>query len=124
MELAKRPAKKKDPKIAALGPVAQYKILDNINPGSYPVPAIVIYDRYRKWAVINNEEVLSQVKFFKELKLHFQKKMHKTEGASYMLDPVGFDLTPEHRQKLIDERPQSKGLRNNGKKKSNKEDNS
>ncbi len=119
IQLAKRQLKKKDKKLSKLSSVTQYKIQEKVNPGTELVSALVVFDSYIKWAYLNNEVPLTKIMFFKEFKLHFKKKTNK-DGVFYLLDSVGFNLTSQHRQMLIEEHKKSKGFSNEQKKK-NKE---
>ncbi len=94
MAIAKQPIKEND-EFKHLPPVRRFIASDKIAYGDVKIPAMLVYDRYIKWANNNKIEVLSKVKFFQELALYFTK-IKVTNGFVYLMGPDGFNLSPEY----------------------------
>lgn len=94
MEIAKNPIKEVD-EFKHLPPVRRFIASDKIQNGEYRIPANLIYDRYLKWCLRSKVESISAVKFFQELALYFNK-IKTNQGYSYLMNPEGFDLSPEY----------------------------
>lgn len=116
MDLAKNPIQEK--RKTRFSPVKEFILSEKIVAGDYPIPGVVIYDRYTTWARANSLDILTQHKFFMELKHHFVKKT-KADGKHYMISPTGFDLSPQHHSQLKEEHRKriSNGQENKAKKK-------
>lgn len=93
MDIAKNPIK--DDEFKKLPPARRFMMSDGIQAGDYPIPAMLIYDRYLKWADAYKIKPLDRVKFFKEFALYANKKITRT-GNYYLLSPKGFDLSPQY----------------------------
>lgn len=99
MALAKNQLKEDKSDLKKLSIIRQFIISDGIKQGDYNIPAILIYDRYRKWCKVNNSSPLSLSKFFSDFKLYF-KKIRLTKGMGYQMSPAGFDLSDEYLQEV------------------------
>lgn len=115
MEIAKNPIKEED-EFKHLPPVRRFIVSDKIQHGDYKIPAILIYDRYARWANKHKLEIISQVKFFKELALYFNK-IRISEGFAYIMSPEGFNLSPDYLH-IVNNRKRN----SNGKNKKNKKE--
>lgn len=93
MEIAKNPIK--DDEYKKLPPARRFMMSDGILAGDYPIPAMLIYDRYIKWCDAYKIKALDIVKFFKEFALYATKKLTR-DGNFYLLSPKGFDLSPQY----------------------------
>lgn len=93
MEIAKKPIK--DDEYKKLPPAKRFIVSEGIEAGDYKVPAILIWDRYVKWAKHNKVKSVSQIAFFKELALYFDK-VRLTNAYGYMVTVKGFDLSPSY----------------------------
>ena len=115
MEIAKNPLKEVD-EFKHLPPVRRFIASDKIEHGDVKIPANLIYDRYLKWAANSKLETISNVKFFQELALYFNK-IRTTEGYAYLMSPSGFNMSPEYLKLINADRKRI----SNGKKKTKKE---
>lgn len=96
IQLAKNPIEKK---ISKLSYIKQF-ILDNqIKSGDYPIPSLIIYNKYVNWCKYNNIVVKHFTTFFKDFKKYFDTKTHKNH-VHYLLSPEGFDLSVQHWQEV------------------------
>lgn len=108
MVIAKKPLSKKtrvvSSKLSHLEEIKQFILSEDIK--SHPtiaVPAIMIYERYKKWCGLNNMDVRGRNIFFKEFKNHF--KQNKIGGlVKYHITPDGFDLSDSNLIKLKNEK--------------------
>lgn len=93
MDIAKNPIKEDEYK--KLPPARRFMVSDNVEAGNYAVPAMLVYDRYYNWSLTFKLKPLSVVAFFKEFALYADKKL-TSQGNFYMLNPKGFDLSPQY----------------------------
>lgn len=93
MEIAKNPIKEDEFK--KLPPAKRFMCSEGIEAGNYAIPAMLVYDRYIRWADAYKIKPLSVVNFFKEFALYADKKS-TSQGNYYMLNPKGFDLSPQY----------------------------
>lgn len=96
IELAKKGLEQpQDNSLKSLSSVNRFIISENIQSGKEKIPAIIIYARYYTWASINNEDIISQPKFFQELQLYLVRKA-TGKGVFYFVNPTGFNLSKEY----------------------------
>ncbi len=70
---------------------------------SMSVPAILVYDRYKKWCELNHIKIKGQNIFFKEFKNHFKSlKLHNL--VRYQIAADGFDLSDHNIKRLQHEK--------------------
>lgn len=93
MEIAKNPIKEDE--FRKLTPARRFILSDGVEAGDYKMPALLIYDRYVKWANAYKIKPVNKVEFFKEFAKYF-KKSRTTEGFVYLMSPKGFDLSLEY----------------------------
>lgn len=94
IQLAKNPIQNPDMD-KTLPQVRRFIISEEIKSGKDVIPAMIIYDRYRKWADKDlTESPVNVTQFFKKFKTYFETKQTKI-GMFYLLDSKGFDLRPE-----------------------------
>lgn len=115
MEIAKHPIKEVD-EFKHLPPVRRFIASDKVAHGDVKIPAMLIYDRYVKWANNHKLELLTKVKFFQELALYFTK-IKERSGFVYLMGPDGFNLSPEYLELVNADRKRN----SRGKKKTKKE---
>lgn len=116
MEIAKHPIKEMD-EFKHLPPVRRFVMADKVGHGDVKIPAMLVFDRYLKWANNHKIEVLSKVKFFQELALYFTK-VKVSNGFVYLMSPEGFNLSPEYLELVNANRKRN----SNGKKKKTKKE--
>lgn len=125
MELAKKPLKDNNKELKKLPVIRQFIISEKIVEDDTLIPAMVIYDRYERWAFGNGYKILTVTKFFMEFKKYFQKVISNS-GSYYKLSPKGFDLSEQHLQevnaKFLKEKRISNGKKEDKKKKIEKKD--
>ena len=119
MELAKKPLKDNDKTLKKLPVIRQFIISEKIRQDEYKIPAILIFDRYKKWAFTHGYKVLSITKFFIEFKKFFEKSV-TNKGATYKISPEGFDLSDQYLQEVNAKYLKEKRI-SNGKKEAKKE---
>lgn len=91
--IAKNPIK--EDQFKKLPAIRRFMMSDGVEEGDYPVPAMLIYDRYFHWCEAFKLRPLSVQKFFKEFAMYADKKAGRS-GLFYMLSPKGFDLSPQY----------------------------
>lgn len=97
INLAKNPIQ--DNRKVDKNPVKEFILGNKVEPGDYPVSALIIYDRYYNWCKANAIKPITERLFFMELKHHFPKKVTRY-GIFYTVSPKGFDLSGDHLSKL------------------------
>lgn len=94
MELAKKPLKDNDKSLKKLPIVRQFIISEKIVQGDYNIPAMLVYDRFKKWCFIHGYRIITVTAFFRQFKLYFPRISKK--GTKYALSPEGFDLSEQY----------------------------
>jgi hypothetical protein len=115
MDLAKNPIK--ETRKTKFSPVKEFIVSAGITAGDYPIPGLIVYDRYRSWCKSYSITPITNYSFFLEFKLHFTRKV-KVDGKYYLLNPEGFDLSPQHLSKLRSEHRKRTSYGSSKKKKS------
>ena len=93
-------------RLSHLDEIKQFILSEDIKSSNTPVPAVVIYDRYKRWCDLNHTKVRARNVFFKEFKNHF--KSVKSGGMlRYLINPDGFDLTDSNIKRIQNEKKKS-----------------
>lgn len=95
IEIAKKTIVVKETDQLFIPPLRRFLLDNNIISGDYPIPTLLIYDRYIHWCKLTNEIPLKIPIFSRELKPFFHYINHGGYRL-YKLNPEGFNLSVEH----------------------------
>jgi len=91
LEIASQPKERKVKKQKTNPEIDEFINIHTITEGTKRIPSYIVYYRYYLWKKIR---LINRKKFFNYFKTKFTKT--KTDdGIGYLLNPKGFDLTPE-----------------------------
>lgn len=81
--------------------IKEFILAENVKSHtSIKVPSILVYDKYHKWATLENDhKLLTIVAFNKEFGKIF-KAVTLSKNKYYLLHPEGFNLSDEHHASL------------------------
>lgn len=95
IKIAKIPLDKPKSEELFITPIRRFLLDNNIISGDYPIPTLLIYDKYIQWCKITNEIPLKIPVFSSQIKQFFHYINHGGYRL-FKLNPNGFNLSVEH----------------------------
>jgi len=91
IELAEKPKEKKVKPTKINPEIDSFISESGITSGKKKIPSYIIYYRYSAW---KKTRLIPRLKFLNYFKTKFEKTK-TVDGIGYLLNPKGFDLTPQ-----------------------------